>query len=46
MVWMPGMPQPASQMVPLSLSARVYGAWSAAITWLHTHWFSGYNLPI
>jgi cytochrome c-type biogenesis protein len=25
---------------------EVTGAWSAAITWLHTHWFSGYNLPI
>jgi cytochrome c-type biogenesis protein len=22
------------------------GAWTTAITWLHTHWFSGYNLPI
>jgi hypothetical protein len=22
------------------------GAWTAAVTWLHTHWFSGYNLPI
>ena len=22
------------------------GAWITAITWLHTHWFSGYNLPI
>jgi cytochrome c-type biogenesis protein len=25
---------------------EVTGAWSLAITWLHTHWFSGYNLPI
>jgi cytochrome c-type biogenesis protein len=25
---------------------EVTGAWSAAVTWLHTHWFSGYNLPI
>jgi cytochrome c-type biogenesis protein len=25
---------------------EVTGAWSFAITWLHTHWFSGYNLPI
>jgi cytochrome c-type biogenesis protein len=25
---------------------EVTGAWSSAITWLHTHWFSGYNLPI
>jgi cytochrome c-type biogenesis protein len=22
------------------------GAWTSAITWLHTHWFSGYNLPL
>lgn len=22
------------------------GAWTAAVTWLHTHWFSGYTLPI
>ena len=22
------------------------GAWTAAVTWLHTHWFSGYQLPI
>jgi cytochrome c-type biogenesis protein len=25
---------------------EVTGAWTAAVTWLHTHWFSGYNLPI
>ena len=25
---------------------EVTGAWSSAITWLHAHWFSGYNLPI
>jgi cytochrome c-type biogenesis protein len=25
---------------------EVTGAWSSAITWLHTHWFNGYNLPI
>jgi cytochrome c-type biogenesis protein len=25
---------------------EVTGAWSSAIIWLHTHWFSGYNLPI
>jgi cytochrome c-type biogenesis protein len=25
---------------------EVTGAWTFAITWLHTHWFSGYNLPI
>jgi hypothetical protein len=24
----------------------VTGAWTSAITWLHTHWFSGYNLPL
>jgi cytochrome c-type biogenesis protein len=22
------------------------GAWTSAINWLHTHWFSGYNMPI
>ena len=22
------------------------GAWTAAVTWMHTHWFSGYQLPI
>ena len=22
------------------------GAWTAAVTWLHTHWFSSYQLPI
>jgi cytochrome c-type biogenesis protein len=22
------------------------GAWTTAITWLHTHWFSGYQLPL
>jgi cytochrome c-type biogenesis protein len=22
------------------------GAWTAAVTWLHTHWFSGYQSPI
>ena len=25
---------------------EVTGAWTSAITWLHTHWFSGYNLPL
>ncbi len=25
---------------------EVSGAWTAAVTWLHTHWFSGYNLPL
>ena len=25
---------------------EVTGAWTSAVTWLHTHWFSGYNLPI
>ncbi|HEY1664125.1 MAG TPA: cytochrome c biogenesis protein CcdA [Trebonia sp.] len=25
---------------------EVTGAWTSAITWLHTNWFSGYNLPI
>jgi len=25
---------------------EVTGAWSAAVTWLHAHWFSGYNLPL
>jgi len=25
---------------------EVTGAWTFAITWLHTHWFSGYNLPL
>jgi cytochrome c-type biogenesis protein len=25
---------------------EVSGAWTAAITWLHTHWFSGYDLPL
>ena len=25
---------------------EVTGAWTSAIIWLHTHWFSGYNLPI
>jgi cytochrome c-type biogenesis protein len=22
------------------------GAWTAAVNWLHTHWYSGYNTPI
>ncbi len=22
------------------------GAWTTAITWLHTHWFNGYQLPL
>ena len=22
------------------------GAWTAAVNWLHTHWFSGYNMPL
>jgi cytochrome c-type biogenesis protein len=25
---------------------EVTGAWTWAVTWLHTHWFSSYNLPI
>jgi cytochrome c-type biogenesis protein len=25
---------------------EVTGAWTALITWLHTHWFSGYDMPI
>ena len=25
---------------------EVTGAWTSAITWLHTHWFSGYHLPL
>jgi cytochrome c-type biogenesis protein len=25
---------------------EVTGAWTSAIAWLHTHWFSGYNLPL
>jgi hypothetical protein len=25
---------------------EVTGAWTSAVTWLDTHWFSGYNLPI
>jgi cytochrome c-type biogenesis protein len=25
---------------------EVTGAWSASVTWLHAHWFSGYNLPL
>jgi cytochrome c-type biogenesis protein len=25
---------------------EVTGAWTWAITWLHTHWFASYNLPI
>jgi len=24
---------------------EVTGAWSAALTWLHLHWFEGYSLP-
>ncbi len=22
------------------------GAWTSAVNWLHTHWFSGYNMPL
>jgi len=22
------------------------GAWTSAVSWLHTHWFSGYNTPL
>jgi hypothetical protein len=22
------------------------GAWTTAVTWLHTHWFSSYNVPL
>jgi cytochrome c-type biogenesis protein len=25
---------------------EVTGAWNSATIWLHTHWFSGYNLPL
>ena len=25
---------------------EVTGAWTSAVTWLHTNWFSGYNLPL
>jgi cytochrome c-type biogenesis protein len=25
---------------------EVTGAWTSAVSWLHTHWFSGYNLPL
>jgi cytochrome c-type biogenesis protein len=25
---------------------EVTGAWTAAITWMHTHWIQGYNLPL
>ena len=25
---------------------EVTGAWTATVSWLHTHWFSGYNLPL
>jgi len=25
---------------------EVTGAWTTAITWLHTHWLSGYNMPL
>ena len=25
---------------------EVTGAWTSAITWLHTHWFSSYNMPL
>jgi cytochrome c-type biogenesis protein len=25
---------------------EVTGAWTAAINWMHTHWFSGYNVPL
>jgi cytochrome c-type biogenesis protein len=24
---------------------EVTGAWTTSVTWLHSHWFSGYNLP-
>ena len=25
---------------------EVTGAWTAAVNWLHTHWFGGYNTPL
>jgi cytochrome c-type biogenesis protein len=25
---------------------EVTGVWTFTVTWLHTHWFSGYNLPL
>jgi cytochrome c-type biogenesis protein len=25
---------------------EVTGAWTSSVNWLHTHWFSGYNLPL
>ena len=25
---------------------EVTGAWTATVSWLHTHWFDGYNLPL
>jgi cytochrome c-type biogenesis protein len=25
---------------------EVTGAWTATVNWMHTHWFSGYNLPL
>lgn len=25
---------------------EVTGAWTSAITWMHTHWFQGYQLPL
>jgi cytochrome c-type biogenesis protein len=25
---------------------EVTGAWTSSITWLHAHWFSGYNMPL
>jgi cytochrome c-type biogenesis protein len=25
---------------------EVSGAWTSSVSWLHTHWFSGYNLPL
>ena len=25
---------------------EVTGAWTSAITWLHTHWFGGFNTPL
>jgi cytochrome c-type biogenesis protein len=25
---------------------EVTGAWTSSVSWLHTHWFSGYNLPL
>ena len=25
---------------------EVTGAWTSTVNWLHTHWFSGYNMPL